>query len=86
MREGITLADVPDWLPEPYALALKGAWEASAARFAEHEMYFDRALQLARGDAASVSHSRQLLTAVGATVPITALDRMSVQKSKTRTK
>lgn len=69
------VTNAPPWVPEPYQQALAGDWAGAAAGFAEHDMVYERALQLARGDAEARSLSGELLGRMGAKATLAAMER-----------
>jgi hypothetical protein len=43
------MSPVPEWVCEPYRLAVEGEWLAAAGGFARHELPYEQALVLAQG-------------------------------------
>jgi len=67
------IGPVPGGVAEPWRLALAGNWRSAAAAFAEIEMPYEQALQLAGGDAKAVAEARRMLTKLGARATLETL-------------
>jgi len=71
----IAIADAPAWICLAHRLGVRGEWKAAADEFARHEMPYERALALVRGDRAAAAEGRRLLDQLGAKGTRAALER-----------